>query len=60
MFKQINENTLVNVNAVIKIEDIGIDIKDGKNYCRIFLINGDPSGIVIEGTLQETKNYLTK
>lgn len=60
MFKKIGNNTLINVYNIIKIEDIGIDEKDGKNYCRIFLVGGDESGIGIEGTLEEVQNYFTK
>ena len=59
MFKKVN-NTYINVNHVYKIEYIGIDEKDNIEYSRIFLQNEDSSGIVIEGSLEQVVNYLSK
>lgn len=59
MFKQIN-GKLININNINQIEDIGVDQKDDKNYCRIFLIGGDPTGIVVTGTLEEVQEFLNK
>jgi hypothetical protein len=59
MFKEIN-GRLININNINEIEDIGIDEKDGKQYSRIFLVGGDPTGILIEGTLKEVQEFLNK
>jgi len=57
MFKKLNDN-YINVNQIIKIESIGIDEKDGKHYCRLFLNDGDLSGMAIEGEIQAIIDYL--
>ena len=59
MFKKIN-NQYININQITIVEYIGIDEKDNKEYCRIFISDGDPSGIVIEGSLEQVVNYLSK
>jgi hypothetical protein len=60
MFKLIN-NFYFNKNHITKIEDGGIDPKDGKNYCKIFTtLLEDRSPIIIEGTLEEVVEYLNK
>ena len=59
MFKRIN-NILININNITKIEYLGIDPKDEKNYCKITIIGEDIIGILIEGTLEEVQNFLTK
>lgn len=57
MFKKIND-IVINLHTINKIEDIGIDSKDNKNYCRIFIIGGDESGIPVEGTLDQVLSIL--
>jgi hypothetical protein len=59
MFKLIN-GIYFNTNHITKIEDGGIDPKDNKNYCRIFTTLEDRSPMVIEGTLEEVIEFLTK
>lgn len=59
MFKNIN-GKLINVNNINQIEDLGIDDKDGKHYSRLFLIGGDPTGIIVEGSLVELQEFFNK
>lgn len=58
MFKIIN-NTIININQISKVEYVGVDPKDEKNYCKIYLIDGDSLGILKEGTIEEVFNFLT-
>lgn len=58
MFKKINDE-YINVNHIVRIEYLGIDEKDNKEYCRVFVMGDqDTSGIIINGSLEEIKEYL--
>lgn len=59
MFKTIN-GVAINVNQITHIQYIGVDDKDDKEYCRIFLNNKDESGIVIQGSLERVIEFLSK
>jgi hypothetical protein len=59
MFKFIN-GKLININNITHIEDVGVDEKDGKYYSRLFLIGGDVTGIMMEGTLDDVQEFLNK
>lgn len=59
MFKKIN-SIYINTNHIKKIEDNGIDEKDGKNYCCIYTSFDDKSPLVVEGALEDIISYLNK
>jgi hypothetical protein len=59
MFKKIN-NTYINISHIKKIEDMGTDEKDGKNYCCVYTTFADETPIIVEGTLEDIISYLNK
>ena len=59
MFKLLN-NFYINVNHIIKIVDGGVDPKDNKNYCLIYIINDEKTPLTFQGTIEEAIEYFNK
>jgi len=59
MFKQI-DGRIINLSYVIKVEYCGIDPKDEKEYCKIFMSGGNDMDIIVEGNIESIQDFLNK